>query len=71
MKTIIVDSSVLSCEPGVRIVEKFEMVEDFQEDPLYSGLNSETFKKEIADFINKANVGDFKDFEVFTIFIGK
>lgn len=71
MKTIIVDSSVLSCEPGVRIVEKFKMIEDFQEQPIYSGLNSESFKKEIVDFINKASVGDFKDFAIFTIFIGR
>lgn len=65
---IIVDSSFLTC--GERIVDTVDSLEEFKELTIYKALAGKDLKRDIRVWLENAQLGDFKDFSVFTIFIG-
>lgn len=67
----ILDYSAMCADAGTRGVDKFHTAHEVYESGWVSTLADESFKREIFDWLALAQLGDYKDFGPFTIFVGR
>lgn len=65
------DYSSLCADAGSRGVDKFHTPAEVMNSPLVWSIVDLAFKQAIEAWLLDARLGDFKDFDVFTIFVGR